>query len=365
MNIVMHSNNCGCCTICEQLLSFCLCPQTSSVCPSWMKVAELGGFYWKWKWAPPRPSNRVPFTVIQGKAVVAERTRDDCKLAVVDVATQKQSSLRLPEFLGIVCALERCEATCYAITSLNRRFGIHKYFLSLNKWEHVDDIPGGHVFLAVSVTTSGKYLYIIGSTRVHEAISIVLSFNTESRQWKRLPDLQMSVMFPSLVVANNRLIVTGSVSSGIGSECDEFFSVVLKHQMKSLLLSSQQWIQVGSTIEWSPRLNVIHNLVVATGGLKRGMESIAFTRNERSIAFSPTDVSAGNLTEGLCMRLLDPRTKQWLPLPPPQVGSDSIAQYSTCVTEQQTLMVLTQTRKDDRCMMYEMDIPCDMSSDPV
>lgn len=70
----------------NKLPSICLCRQTSAVRFSWMKVAELGGFYWKWNWAPPLPSNRVPFTVIQGKAVIAEHF--DCKLAVVDFAIE-------------------------------------------------------------------------------------------------------------------------------------------------------------------------------------------------------------------------------------------------------------------------------------
>lgn len=219
--------------------------------------------------------------------------------------------------------------------------------------------------MTVSVTASGKYLYIIGGTRTHLALSIVLSFDTESRQWKRLPDLQMNVFCPSLVVANNSLIVAGIVSWERGYEDEERFEIVLKHQMKifqkhqmkSLLLSSQQWIQVGSTIEWNPRLNVIHNLVVATGGLKSEFETLTVRRADAAPKHSPT--------EEPCMRLLDPYTKQWLPLPPPPVGCDSIAQHSTCVTEQQILMVLTQTHKDDRCLIYEMDIPCDMSSDPM
>lgn len=315
-----------------------------------MKVAELRGSYRRWKWNPPLPPNKLPFTVIQGKAIVAENK--NCKLTVVDILSQKQSSRRLPEFLGLMCALERCQGTCYAVTSQNGRLGIHRYDIGLNKWDFIDDIPGGHVFLTVSVTTYGKHLYVVGCVMVQEAYSIVLSFNTESRQWKRLPDMQSSALCPSVVISNNRLIVVGCVSPKERLGDDDHFSVRLQRQVKSLLLSSQEWIDSGSTKEWNPRLNVTHDLVVATGGVRESVKSITITSNSKR-----------KLTEELSMRILDPRTKQWLPLPPLPVSSSSVAQHSTCVTEQQTLLVLSQTYDYDRCLLYEMDIPCEMSTD--
>lgn len=326
--------------------------QTSKVRPSWMKVAELTGSYCKEEWAPPLPPNKLPFTVIQGKAIVAENKNR--KLVVVDLVSQAQSSQRLPEFLGLICALERCQGKCYAVTSQGRRLGIHEYDVGLNKWGFIDDMPGGHVFLTVSVTTYGKHMYFVSSMEVQEGCSIVLSFNTESRQWKRLPDLQSSVLCPSLVISNNRLLVAGCVSPRERSRDEDEYSARLQRNVYSLLLSSQEWIDAGSTKEWNPRLNVCHNLVVATGGVRESVSSIAYRPKPKH-----------KLTEELSMRILDPRTKQWLPLPPLPVASSSVAQHSTCVTEEQTLLVLTQTCDDDKCLLYQMDVPCEMSADSM
>lgn len=323
--------------------------QTSGVSPSWIKVAEPEGYYRKWTWDPPRPTNRLPFTVVQDRAIIARNEYSE--LTIVDVKSQEQYTRRLPEYLGRICGLVRCGDECYAATSQTRRLGIHRYIVSHDKWEYIDDIPGGHVFQTVTVTTCDNYLYIMGSMLIGQAFSVVLSFHSGSRRWKRLPDLQASVLSPSLAVVNNSLIVTGCVSSGTGSEGDGEFSVTLRRQMKCLFLAQEKWVDFAEAMEWNPQISVIHNLVVATGGI---------SSSTTSLSVKPDCIPTA--TEQMSMRVLDPYTRQWLPLPFP-VGRDPIAQHSACVTEHQTLMVLIQTYKDDNCQLYEMDIPCDMTSD--
>ena len=335
-------------------------------------VAKLRGNFPVAVWNPPQPPLRLPFTVVQGKAIIAENT-EVSTVRIVNVETQVQSSHRLPESLGLICDMVRSGDSCYVVTSQGRRWGIQKqHFDKLNKpkWEYVDDIPGGHSFQSVSVTACGKHMYIVGSMKLHEANSIVLCLNTESKSWARLADLNMSVMMSSIVVANNCLLAVGVVSAAGGDEDDKEFSFECRQQMKSLSLASRscQWIDLGRTVEWSPKLNLIHNLVVGTGGLEKSTEGMIITKwptggLEKStegmvITKWPTRPPSRQTKN---MRLLDFCTNQWLPLPPIPVKSHLCAQLSTCITEQQTLMVLIQTEEGDTCRLYEMDVPCEMT----